>query len=363
MLYYLSNFGDAFSLPVLNRFQDITFRTGGAFFTSVLILFLLGPRIIQLLRDRQKKGQPIRPDGPATHLKKIGTPTMGGMMILSGIVMTTLLWANLLSVLVWTVLAVTVLFGMIGFYDDYLKVIKSTEKGFSRRIRLILEFIIGGIAVYVLMRTHPSHYLTESVDLSRTVTFPFFKYLIFIPWGCFVIVASGNAVNLTDGLDGLAIVPVMIAAFSLGALAYLSDYQVFSDYLNIHFSVGTGELSIICAAAIGTGLGFLWFNAPPATIFMGDTGSLALGGMLGTLAVSMRHEIIFFIVGGLFVIETISVIIQVASFKLTGKRLFRMAPIHHHFEQLGWKESQVVIRFWIVSVLFFFLGLSILRLR
>ena len=291
-------------------------------------------------------------------------------MILSGIVGATLLWADLSSVFVWTVLVVTVLFGAIGFYDDYLKVTKSTEKGFSGRMRLFLEFIIAGVACYVLMVWgSPSSQIAAGVDMSSALTFPFFKNLIlelgwfFIVFGAFVVVGAGNAVNLTDGLDGLAIVPVMIAAVSFGAIAYLSGNKVFADYLQIHFVLGTGELAIICGAVIGAGMGFLWFNAPPAAIFMGDTGSLALGGMLGTIAVATKHEIVLVIIGGLFVIEAMSVIIQVVSFKTTGKRVFKMAPIHHHFEQLGWTESQVVIRFWIISIMFALLGLATLKLR
>ena len=368
MLHYLASaFGD--TIPVVNVFRYITFRTGGALITSMLIVFLFGPRIIRSLRGRQKKGQPIRADGPATHFRKAGTPTMGGLMILVGIVGSTLIWANWFSVYVWTVLMVTVLFGAIGFYDDYLKVTKSSEKGFSGKMRLSLEFAIaaGACAMILLLGDQTSS--VSSTDMASALTFPFFKNFIlhlgwfFVVFGAFVIVAAGNAVNLTDGLDGLAIVPVMIACASFGAIAYLAGNKVFADYLQIHFVLGTGELAIICGAMIGAGLGFLWFNAPPAAIFMGDTGSLALGGMLGTIAVAAKHEIVLVIIGGLFVIEAMSVIIQVASFKMTGKRVFKMAPIHHHFEQLGWTESQVVIRFWIISIMFALLGLATLKLR
>ncbi len=367
MFQYLSEFGD--TIPLLNVFRYTTFRTGGALFTGALIVFLFGPAIIRSLRFRQKKGQPIRADGPATHFKKAGTPTMGGLMIVSGIVGATLLWADLASVYVWTVLMVTVAFAAIGFYDDYLKVTKSSAKGFSGRIRLLLEFVVAAIACFVIMQWGDQTSSVTNSDMSSSLTFPFFKNLFidlgwfFVVFGAFVIVAAGNAVNLTDGLDGLAIVPVMIAAASFGAISYLVGNKIFADYLQIHFVLGTGELAIICGAVLGAGLGFLWFNAPPAAIFMGDTGSLALGGMLGTMAVAAKHEIVLAIIGGLFVIEAMSVIIQVTSFKLTGKRVFKMAPIHHHFEQLGWTESQVVIRFWIISIMFALIGLATLKLR
>lgn len=360
MLYYLSELGGQFS--GFNVFRYLTFRTGGALVTAALTVFLFGPMIIRSLRVRQGKGQPIRSDGPQTHFRKAGTPTMGGLMILVGALVATLLWANLTNVYVWVVLMVTVLFGAIGFYDDYLKITSRSHKGFSGKARLFLEFIVAGVAVYIIMNV-------GKAPFSSSLTFPFFKtYLIdlgifFVAFGAVVIVGAGNAVNLTDGLDGLAIVPVMIAAASFGLIAYLSGNAVFADYLQIHFVLGTGELAVICGAIIGAGLGFLWFNAPPAAIFMGDTGSLALGGMLGTVAVATKHEIVLAIIGGLFVFEALSVIIQVVSFKLTGKRVFKMAPIHHHFEQLGWTESQIVIRFWIISVMLAMLGLATLKLR
>jgi len=361
MLYYL---GQELSsdISILNLFRYITFRTGAALITSAFIVFLFGPRIIASLRIRQGRGQPIRSDGPETHFKKAGTPTMGGLMILSGILVSSLLWSNLSNVYVWVVLMVTIGFGTIGFYDDYLKVTKQSDKGFSGKVRLVLEFVIAGLACYVIM-------INGEAPFSSSVTFPFFKELLlnlgwfFIPFGAFVIVAAGNAVNLTDGLDGLAIVPVMIAAASFGVIAYLSGNAIFSNYLQIHFVVGTGEVAVLCGAIIGAGLGFLWFNAPPAAIFMGDTGSLALGGMIGATAVATKHEIVLVIIGGLFVMEALSVIIQVASFKMTGKRVFRMAPIHHHFEKKGWTESQVVIRFWIISVMLALIGLATLKLR
>ncbi len=361
MLYFLGTLEDHVS--VLNVFRYITFRTAGATMTALVFVFLFGPLIISALRIRQGKGQPIRADGPAGHLlTKAGTPTMGGLMILSGLVVSTVLWANLANVYVWIVLLVTIAFGLIGLYDDYLKVTKQTDKGYSGRARLTLEAGVAAAACIVVA-------LVGTAPLSTSLTFPFFKELVvnlgwfFIPVGAFVIVGAGNAVNLTDGLDGLAIVPVMIAAASFGFIAYLSGNAVFADYLQIHFVPGTGELAVLCGAMLGAGLGFLWFNAPPAAIFMGDTGSLALGGLLGSVAVATKHEIILAIVGGLFVVEALSVIIQVASFKLTGKRVFRMAPIHHHFEELGWTESTIVIRFWIVAVLLALIGLSSLKLR
>ena len=361
MLYYLSQELTS-QFPVFNIFRYITFRTGGALITTAVLVFLFGPTIIASLRLRQGKGQPIRADGPETHFVKAGTPTMGGLMILSGVLASSLIWANLTSTYVWVVLAVTVGFGLIGFYDDYLKVKRESHKGFSGRTRLALEFIIAGLACMAFISV-------GEAPFSTSLAFPFFKDLLlnlgwfFVGFGALVIVGAGNAVNLTDGLDGLAIVPVMIASATFGLIAYLSGNAIFADYLQIHFVAGTGELAVICGAVIGAGLGFLWFNAPPAAIFMGDTGSLALGGMIGATAVAIKHEIVLAIVGGLFVMEALSVIIQVASFKLTGKRVFKMAPIHHHFEKMGWTESQVVIRFWIISVMLALAGLATLKLR
>jgi phospho-N-acetylmuramoyl-pentapeptide-transferase len=361
MLTWLAELSHLFS--PLNIFRYITFRTGGATATGLLIVFLFGPWMISLLRLRQGKGQPIREDGPQSHLlTKRGTPTMGGLMILAGVLISTLLWANLENHYVWIVLFVTVGFGAIGFYDDYLKVTKQSHKGFSGRSRLAIEALIAIVACLAI-----SYMATPG--LANKLALPFSKELIFnlgwfyIVFAAFVIVGAGNAVNITDGLDGLAIVPVMIAAGTFGFIAYLAGNAVFSNYLQIHFVPGTGELAVICGALIGAGIGFLWFNAPPAQIFMGDTGSLALGGLLGTIAVAAKHEIVLAIVGGLFVLEIMSVIIQVASFKLTGKRVFKMAPIHHHFEQLGWTEPQVVIRFWIIAVVLALVGLSTLKLR
>jgi phospho-N-acetylmuramoyl-pentapeptide-transferase len=362
MLYLLVQFEDRIS--VLNVFRYITFRTAGATMTAIVFVFLFGPTIIAALRVRQGKGQPIRDDGPQNHLvTKKGTPTMGGLMILSGLIVSTLLWANLASAYVWIVLMVTLGFGLIGFYDDYLKVTRQTHKGFSGRARLAIEFAVALFAAYFVA-------MTGTGPLSTSFTFPFLKEVFlnlgiffYVPVAAFVVVGAGNAVNLTDGLDGLAIVPVMIAAASFGFIAYLAGNANFAEYLQIHFVQGTGELAVVCGAVIGAGLGFRWFNAPPAAIFMGDTGSLALGGMLGSVAVATKHEIVLAIVGGLFVLEAVSVIIQVMSFKMTGKRVFRMAPIHHHFEHLGWTEPQIVIRFWIISVMLALLGLSSLKIR
>ena len=346
----------------LNVFRYITFRTGGAMVTGALFVFLFGPWIIDHLRLRQGKGQPIRTDGPQSHLVKKGTPTMGGLMILSGLLVSTVLWANPLNPYVWIVLAVTLGFGFVGFYDDYLKVTKQTHSGFAGRIRLLIEAVIALAATYALVRLGRDPF-------SSALVIPFFKDIVlnfgwfFVLFGAFIMVGAGNAVNLTDGLDGLAIVPVMIAAASFGMIAYLAGNAVFSDYLQINYVAGTGELAVLCGAVLGSGLGFLWFNAPPASIFMGDTGSLALGGMLGSIAVAVKHEIVLAVIGGLFVLEAVSVIVQVASFKLTGKRVFRMAPLHHHFEQKGWTEPQIVIRFWIISVMLALAGLSTLKLR
>jgi phospho-N-acetylmuramoyl-pentapeptide-transferase len=361
MLYWLIDFSDKVS--ILNVFRYITFRTGGAMITALVFVFLFGPWIIDHLRLKQGKGQPIRSDGPQSHLvTKKGTPTMGGLMILFGIVASTLLWANPANPYVWIVLGVTLSFGGVGFYDDYLKVTKQTHSGFAGRSRLLIEALIAGAACYAIASLGRG-------SLATSLTFPFFKELViplgwfFVVFGAFIIVGAGNAVNLTDGLDGLAIVPVIIASLSFGFISYLVGNTVFADYLNVHYVAGTGELAVLCGAVIGAGLGFLWFNAPPASIFMGDTGSLALGGMIGTIAVATKHEIVLAVIGGLFVLEAVSVIVQVVSFKLTGKRVFRMAPIHHHFEQLGWTEPQIVIRFWIISVVLALAGLSTLKLR
>ncbi|MBX9773555.1 MAG: phospho-N-acetylmuramoyl-pentapeptide-transferase [Xanthobacteraceae bacterium] len=361
MLYWLSFLSD--QLNVLNVFRYITVRTGGAMITALIFVFLFGPRIIDKLRALQGKGQPIRADGPQSHLvTKKGTPTMGGLMILLGIIVATVLWANPANTYVWIVLGVTLAFGAIGLYDDYLKVTRQTSAGFASKARLALEILIAMVACYYIVSIGREPF-------ASSLTFPFFKDLLlplgwfFLVMGAFVIVGAGNAVNLTDGLDGLAIVPVIIVALSFGLISYLAGNLTLSDYLQIHYVAGTGELAVLCGAVIGAGLGFLWFNAPPASIFMGDTGSLALGGMLGSIAVATKHEIVLAVVGGLFVLEAVSVIVQVVSFKLTGKRVFRMAPLHHHFEQKGWTEPQIVIRFWIIAVVLALVGLSTLKLR
>ncbi len=381
MLTYLSEFSAVFS--PLNLFRYITFRTAGATATALFFVFFFGPGIISALRLKQGKGQPIREDGPQSHLlTKKGTPTMGGLMILSGIVVSTLLWANLRSAYVWIVLFVTLGFGAIGFYDDYLKVTKQSHKGFSGRARLTGELVIAAVACYLMMCASLAPPAASIGEFFTALASPFFAsapatklavpfvngFLMNLGWfflgfGAFVIVAAGNAVNLTDGLDGLAIVPCMIAAGAFAIIAYLAGNSIFASYLGINYVAGTGELAIVCGALIGAGLGFLWFNAPPAQIFMGDTGSLALGGLLGSVAVAIKHEIVLVIVGGLFVVEALSVIVQVTSFKLTGKRVFKMAPIHHHFEQLGWSEPQIVVRFWIISFVLALLGLATLKVR
>jgi len=363
MIYHLlTDFAD--QLSALNVFRYITFRTGAAMFTGLLISFFLGPWVIDSLRSRQRQGQPIREDGPQSHLlTKKGTPTMGGLLILLGLVPSTLLWADLSNPYVWIVLLVTLGFGAIGFADDYMKVSKVNPAGVPGKLKLVLEGFIALAAVYAVARVGAS-------PLSTSLAIPFFKDVLlplglfgFMIFGLLVIVGASNAVNLTDGLDGLAIVPVMIAGASFGFIAYLVGNNVFAEYLQIHFVIGTGELSVFCGALLGAGLGFLWYNAPPAMVFMGDTGSLSLGGALGSIAVATKHEIVLAIIGGLFVLEAVSVIVQVASFKLTGKRVFRMAPLHHHFEQKGWAEPTIVIRFWVIAVVLAMIGLATLKLR
>ncbi|MBL8908956.1 MAG: phospho-N-acetylmuramoyl-pentapeptide-transferase [Rhizobiales bacterium] len=362
MLYYILT-SLAGELAPLNVFRYLTTRTGMAILTALIFIFLFGPRIISLLKVKQGRGQPIRTDGPQRHIvEKQGTPTMGGLMILSGIFVGTLLWADLSNLYVWAVLFVTLGYGAIGFYDDFLKVTKSSTSGFSGKVRLLLEIGIAGIAIAIFM-------WIGDKSLSTSLAVPFFKDILiplgvfFLPFGIFIVVGAGNAVNLTDGLDGLAIVPVMIAAASFGLIVYLVGNAVFADYLQLHFVKGTGELAVLCGAIVGAALGFLWFNAPPAMIFMGDTGSLSLGGAIGAIAVAAKHEIVLAVIGGLFVLETASVIVQVASFKLTGKRVFAMAPLHHHFEQKGWREPTIVIRFWIIAFVLALIGLSTLKLR
>ncbi|WP_299621325.1 phospho-N-acetylmuramoyl-pentapeptide-transferase [Pelagibius sp.] len=348
---------------IFNLFRYLTFRSGAAVITALVISFLLGPWIIAWLRSKQREGQPIREDGPEGHLlTKKGTPTMGGFLILIAITISTLLWADLTNGYVWAVVIVTVGFGMVGFFDDYLKLTKRSSDGLPGRLKLLIQVLIGtAVAVWI------SHIAPPSMDTHLAV--PFFKSLLinlsffFVPFAVFVMVGASNAVNLTDGLDGLAIVPVMIAASCFAFIAYLVGNSIFSEYLQLHYVPGTGELAVFCSALVGASLGFLWFNAPPAMVFMGDTGSLSCGGALGSIAVVTKHELVLGIIGGLFVLETVSVIVQVASFKLTGKRVFRMAPLHHHFEKKGWAEPTIVIRFWIIASILALAGLSTLKLR
>ncbi|WGU41895.1 phospho-N-acetylmuramoyl-pentapeptide-transferase [Phenylobacterium sp. NIBR 498073] len=355
-------------VPFLNLLKYQTFRTGMALFTAQLVVVAMGSRFIRWMQAKQGKGQPIRADGIERHVvEKAGTPTMGGVMILAGLLVGTLLWSDLSNVYVWAVILVTAGYGVLGFTDDYAKVTKQSTAGVSGKIRLVMEaaIAVAAVALMVVFGTSPP----ETPELATSVAFPVFKQLLmplgwfYLAFGAFIIVGAANAVNFTDGLDGLATVPVMIAAAAFGFIAYLVGNYVFAQYLKLHFVPGVGEIAIYCGAMIGAGLGFLWYNAPPAKIFMGDTGSLALGGGIGAVAVATKHEIVLGIVGGLFVMETLSVMIQVASFKLTGKRVFRMAPIHHHFEKLGWSESTVVIRFWIIAVMLALLGLATLKLR
>src|SRR5210317_244947 len=360
MLYWLTELSDGGDF--FNLFRYITFRAGGAFFTALVFGFIFGRPLINVLRKRQGKGQPIRDDGPEGHFVKAGTPTMGGLLILSALVFSTIMWARLDNVFVWIVLLVTLSFGLIGFADDYAKVSKQNTAGVPGRVRLALGFVISGVAAYVSAISHPE-------ELQFQLALPVFKdtliYLgyFFIPFAMVVIVGAANAVNLTDGLDGLAIMPVMIAAGALGVIAYAVGRSDFTEYLVVHYVPGTGEILIFCAALIGGGMGFLWYNAPPAAVFMGDTGSLALGGALGAIAVTTKHEIVLAIIGGLFVVEALSVIIQVLYFKRTGKRVFLMAPIHHHFEKKGWAEPQIVIRFWIIALILAMIGLATLKIR
>ncbi len=348
---------------VFNLFRYLTFRSGGAVLTALIISFVVGPRIIAWLRRIQKEGQPIREDGPESHLvTKAGTPTMGGVLILLAISISTLLWADLTNGYVWAILIITVGFGLIGFTDDYLKLTHRSSKGLSGRIKLLAQILISLAATLWIMDISPE-------NMAQHLAVPFIKDLllnlgwIFVAVAIFVMVGASNAVNLTDGLDGLAIVPVMIAAACFGFISYLVGNAVFANYLQIHYVPGTGELAVFCAALVGASLGFLWFNAPPAMVFMGDTGSLSCGGALGGIAVITKHELVLAIIGGVFVLETVSVIVQVASFKLTGKRVFRMAPLHHHFEKKGWHEPTIVIRFWIIASILALAGLATLKLR
>jgi phospho-N-acetylmuramoyl-pentapeptide-transferase len=360
MLFLLTEFSDGGG--ALNLLRYLTVRAGGAFFTALIFGFIFGQPLINFLRVKQGKGQPIRDDGPQSHFAKAGTPTMGGLLILSALMFATLIWSDLTNPYVWIVVLVTLAFGLIGFADDYAKVTKQNTKGVSSRLRFGLGLLIAGLATYAAAQFHPA-------ELTNQLAFPVFKDVLlnlgwfFIPFGMVVIVGSANAVNLTDGLDGLAIMPVMIAGGTLGIIAYVVGNANYTEYLGVHFVPGTGELLIFTSALFGAGLGFLWYNAPPAAVFMGDTGSLALGGALGAIAVCAKHEIVLAIVGGLFVVEALSVIIQVAYFKRTGKRVFLMAPIHHHFEKKGWAEPQIVIRFWIISLILALIGLATLKVR
>jgi phospho-N-acetylmuramoyl-pentapeptide-transferase len=362
MLYnFLFPLADQFSF--LNVFRYITFRTGGAVITALIVSFVIGPALIDRLRRSQNGGQPIRTDGPESHLlTKQGTPTMGGFLILLALLISTLLWADLTNRFIWVALLVTTAFGAIGFMDDYLKVSRRDSRGMPGKLKFIMQTIIGLIASVWIMHMMPD-------ALSTTLAIPFIKnFLLDLAWGfpilaTFVIVGSSNSVNLTDGLDGLAIVPVMIVAGVFALIAYLVGNTVFANYLQINHVPETGEIAVFCGALVGGGLGFLWFNAPPARVFMGDTGSLSMGGALGAISIMTKHELVLAIVGGLFVLETVSVIVQVVSFKLTGKRVFRMAPLHHHFEKKGWAESTIVIRFWIIASVLALIGLSTLKLR
>ncbi|MDA1098184.1 MAG: phospho-N-acetylmuramoyl-pentapeptide-transferase [Proteobacteria bacterium] len=358
LLYPLA---DEFSL--FNLFRYLTFRTGAAVMTALLISFILGPPLIRLLRSKQGRGQPIREDGPARHIvAKQGTPTMGGFLILLALSVSTLLWADLSNRFVWAVLLVTAGFGLIGFADDYLKVTQANVRGLPGKLKLVLELIVAAVAALWITSFQPGAIATH-------LALPFAKDLLlnlgifFIPFAALVVVGSSNAVNLTDGLDGLAIGPLIIAGSAFALIAYLTGNVVFASYLQLHTVPGAGELAVYCGALVGAGLGFLWFNAPPAMVFMGDTGSLSLGGGLGAVAVVTKHELVLAIIGGLFVLETVSVIVQVASFKMTGRRVFRMAPLHHHYEQKGWAEPTIVIRFWIIAVILALIGLATLKLR
>ncbi len=361
MLYFLSRLSDQFQ--AFNLFRYITFRSGGAVLTALLISFVFGPMIIAWLKSKQGDGQPIRSDGPQSHLvRKKGTPTMGGILILFALSVSALLWADLSNPYVWIVLAVTVSFGMIGFFDDYQKLTRRSHHGVPGRVKLLIEFCLAlaaCIAIAAAMRQ----------PLAHALAMPFLKNLLFdLGWffllfAALVITGASNAVNLADGLDGLAIGQMMIAGAAFALIAYLVGNAVYANYLQLHHVPHADELMVFCGALVGSSLGFLWFNAPPASVFMGDTGSLSLGAALGTISVVTKHELVLAIIGGMFVLEAVSVIVQVASFKLTGRRVFLMAPLHHHFEQLGWEEPKIVIRFWIVALILAIAGLATLKLR
>ncbi|SDX96221.1 phospho-N-acetylmuramoyl-pentapeptide-transferase [Citreimonas salinaria] len=360
MLYWLTELSDGGG--VFNLFRYITFRAGAAFMTALIFGFLFGLPLINALRRTQGKGQPIRADGPEGHIIKAGTPTMGGLLIIGAVLTSTLLWARLDNPFIWIVLFVTLSYALIGFADDYAKVSKQNVDGVSGKIRLAIGFGVALIAALWSAWVHPD-------ELTNALALPFYKdtllYMgaLFVPFAMIVIVGAANAVNLTDGLDGLAIMPVMIATATLGVIAYAVGRVDFTEYLEVHYVPGTGEILVFAAGVVGGGLGFLWYNAPPAAVFMGDTGSLALGGALGAIAVATKHELVLGIVGGLFVVEALSVIIQVLYFKRTGKRVFLMAPIHHHYEKKGWAEPQIVIRFWIISLILAIIGLATLKVR
>ena len=361
MFNFLTQFAE--QIAVFNLFRYITFRTGGAMFTALIVSFIFGPMVIRWLASRQSGGQPIRDDGPETHIvTKAGTPTMGGILILLAVAVATLLWADLANGYIWTVLGVAVGFGAVGFIDDYIKVTRRSSKGLPGKLKLLLQVLIA-LAAYLWVVN-----LTRE-PLATSLSVPFFKDVLinfgvfFFVVAAFVMVGASNAVNLTDGLDGLAIGPAMIAAGVFALIAYLVGNSVFANYLQLNYVPGAGELAVFCGALVGAGLGFLWFNAPPAMVFMGDTGSLSIGGALGAVSVITKHELVLAIVGGLFVLETISVIVQVISFKLTGRRIFQMAPLHHHFEKKGWAEPTIVIRFWIIASILALAGLATLKLR
>ena len=356
MLYLLA---EQFDFPgILNLIRYLSFRAGAASATALVIGLLLGPWLISYLRVRQGKGQPIREDGPAGHIAKRGTPTMGGLLILIAATTSVLLWMNVTSVYVWAALLVTAGFGLIGFLDDYDKVKKAHHAGLKGRTRLVLEFVIAGFATWLMVR-HSGTALYVPFVVGPVAELGW----LYIPFGAFVIVAFGNAVNLTDGLDGLATMPVIIASLAFLLIAYMVGNAIYAEYLGVPHILGAGDLTVVLMAIVGAGLAFLWFNAPPAAVFMGDTGSLALGGALGAIAVATHHEFVLAIVGGLFVVEALSVVIQVLVYKRTGKRVFLMAPIHHHFEHIGWSEPTIVIRFWIISFVLALAGLSTLKLR
>jgi len=361
MLYsFLTSLVEEYSF--LNVFKYLTFRTGLSVITSLVIVFLIGSPLIKIFSRNQITG-PIRQDGPIDHIiKKTGTPTMGGIIIIIGMISSTLLWADLSNVFIWTLIFVSLSLGLLGFIDDLLKIKLENSRGLNSKLKFLGQLIISAITLFILINYSNHEYLYN-------LYFPFFKNLIlqmglfFIPFALFVIIGSSNAVNLTDGLDGLATVPVMLVAISYTFISYVVGNTIFADYLQLQYISDAGEISIFCGSIVGSCLGFLWYNAPPAKIFMGDTGSLSLGGSLAAVAIIVKHEIVLAIIGGVFVLETVSVIIQVLSFKLTGKRVFMMAPIHHHFEKKGWPESTVVIRFWIIAIILALIGLATLKLR